>query len=211
VSFAIAHPGLGPKRVASELGREKWGGIVVSPNGVWKVLCRNGLNTRAKRFALVAGYAAPYEPPRSWPRAAHRRRPPWRAGRDRLLLRRSPEGDEGIDLATDRDRHPIIVCLGRARDLQGGEPEQPERQADLEVRAAGGQGSGRSRLEARAPALRQRQRIQGRVHEDDRSTEGPPHPDPRRAPDTSSRAGTRRRSPAWWVLGPDGCECGDSA
>jgi transposase len=64
VAFSIAHPGLGPKRVASELGREKWGGIVVSPNGVWKVLCRHGLNTRARRFALVAGYAAPYEPPR---------------------------------------------------------------------------------------------------------------------------------------------------
>jgi transposase InsO family protein len=64
VSFSIAHPGLGPKRVASELGRAKWGGIVVSPNGVWKVLCRHGLNTRAKRLGLIAGYAAPYEPPR---------------------------------------------------------------------------------------------------------------------------------------------------
>jgi transposase InsO family protein len=64
VSFAIAHPGLGPKRVASELARAKWGGIVVSPNGVWKVLCRHGLNTRAKRLGLIAGYAAPYEPPR---------------------------------------------------------------------------------------------------------------------------------------------------
>jgi transposase InsO family protein len=64
LAFAIAHPGLGPKRVASELARDKWGGIVVSPNGVWKVLCRHGLNTRLKRLALVAGYAAPYEPPR---------------------------------------------------------------------------------------------------------------------------------------------------
>jgi transposase len=64
VSFSIAHPGLGPKRIASELAREKWGGIVVSPNGVWKVLCRHGLNTRAKRLGLIAGYAAPYEPPR---------------------------------------------------------------------------------------------------------------------------------------------------
>jgi transposase-like protein len=36
VAFSIAHPGLGPKRVASELAREKWGGIIVSPNGVWK-------------------------------------------------------------------------------------------------------------------------------------------------------------------------------
>lgn len=64
VSFAIAHPGLGPKRVASELGREKWGGIIVSPNGVWRVLSRHGLNTRAKRLSLIAGYRAPYEPPR---------------------------------------------------------------------------------------------------------------------------------------------------
>jgi len=64
LSFSIAHPGLGPKRVASELAREKWGGIVVLPNGVYKVLCRHGLNTRAKRLGLVAGYAAPYEPPR---------------------------------------------------------------------------------------------------------------------------------------------------
>src|SRR5918911_914856 len=64
VSFSLAHPGLGPKRVSSELARPKWGGIAVSPNGVWKVLCRHGLNTRAKRLGLIAGYAAPYEPPR---------------------------------------------------------------------------------------------------------------------------------------------------
>jgi len=64
LSFSIAHPGLGPKRIAGELRRHKWGAIVVSPNGVWKVLCRHGLNTRAKRLGLIAGYAAPYEPPR---------------------------------------------------------------------------------------------------------------------------------------------------
>ena len=64
VSFSIAHPGLGPKRVASELARPKWGGIRVSKNGVWRTLVRHGLSTRAKRFTLVAGYAAPYEPPR---------------------------------------------------------------------------------------------------------------------------------------------------
>jgi hypothetical protein len=39
------------------------GGLVVSPSGVWKALCRHGLNTRAKRLGLIAGYAAPYEPP----------------------------------------------------------------------------------------------------------------------------------------------------
>jgi transposase InsO family protein len=64
VAFAIAHPGLGPKRVASELGRGKWGGVIVSHNGVWRVLRRHGLNTRARRLSLVAGYRAPYEPPR---------------------------------------------------------------------------------------------------------------------------------------------------
>src|SRR6202453_2625695 len=64
LSFSIAHPGLGPKRVSSELRREKWGAIDVSHNGVWKVIARHGLNTRTKRFALIAGYAAPYEPPR---------------------------------------------------------------------------------------------------------------------------------------------------
>jgi transposase len=64
VAFSLGHPGLGPKRVASELARPKWGGIRVSPNGVWKVLARHGLNTRAKRLGLIAGYAAPYEPPR---------------------------------------------------------------------------------------------------------------------------------------------------
>ena len=64
VAFAIAHPGLGPRRIASELGRAKWGGIVVSANGVWRCLRRHGLSTRARRLSLVAGYRAPYEPPR---------------------------------------------------------------------------------------------------------------------------------------------------
>ena len=64
VAFALAHPGLGPRRIASELARPRWGGIVVSANGVWRCLRRHGLDTRAKRLSLVAGYRAPYEPPR---------------------------------------------------------------------------------------------------------------------------------------------------
>jgi len=64
VAFALGHPGYGPKRVASELRRERWGGIVVSHNGVWRCLRRHGLNTRQRRLSLVAGYAAPYQPPR---------------------------------------------------------------------------------------------------------------------------------------------------
>lgn len=58
VSFAIAHLGLGPRRVSSELAREKWAGTRVSPDGVWKVLCRYGLIRRAKWLALIGGYAA---------------------------------------------------------------------------------------------------------------------------------------------------------
>jgi transposase InsO family protein len=64
VAFALGHPGLGPRRIATRLGRPQWGALEVSPNGVYKTLCRHGLNTRAKRLALVAGYRAPFEPPR---------------------------------------------------------------------------------------------------------------------------------------------------
>ena len=61
VAFALGHPGLGPARIAAELARPLWGGLRVSPNGVWRVLRRHGLNTRSKRLGLVAGYAAPPE------------------------------------------------------------------------------------------------------------------------------------------------------
>ena len=57
VAFALGHPGLGPARIASELRRERWGGLLVSHNGVWRCLRRHGLNTRQKRLSLVAGYA----------------------------------------------------------------------------------------------------------------------------------------------------------
>jgi hypothetical protein len=30
IAFALGHPGFGPRRIASELRRERWGGIVVS-------------------------------------------------------------------------------------------------------------------------------------------------------------------------------------
>ena len=64
VAFALGHPGWGPKRIARRLQRPEWGGLIVSPNGVYKTLRRHGLNTRAKRLSLIAGYAAPFEPPR---------------------------------------------------------------------------------------------------------------------------------------------------
>jgi transposase InsO family protein len=64
VAFSLGHPGLGPRRIAAQLARSEWGGVIVSANGVYKTLRRHGLNTRAKRLGLVAGYRAPYEPPR---------------------------------------------------------------------------------------------------------------------------------------------------
>src|SRR5215213_6986625 len=64
VAFALGHPGLGPRRIAARLARPEWGGMIVSANGVYKTLCRHGLNTRAKRLALVAGYRAALGPPR---------------------------------------------------------------------------------------------------------------------------------------------------
>lgn len=72
VAFALGHPGFGPSRIAAELRRPKWGGIVISSNGAWRVLRRHGLSTRAKRLGLVAGYAAPPEPePRPDPPERH--------------------------------------------------------------------------------------------------------------------------------------------
>jgi transposase InsO family protein len=61
LAFALARPGLGPRRISSELRREKWGGIRISEHGVWRVLRRFNLNTRSKRLALVARHADPYE------------------------------------------------------------------------------------------------------------------------------------------------------
>jgi transposase InsO family protein len=68
LAFSLAQPGMGPDRIAAELRRAKWGGISVSPNGVWRILRRHGLSTRAKRLALVAGYAAPPGPERPAPK-----------------------------------------------------------------------------------------------------------------------------------------------
>jgi transposase InsO family protein len=62
LAYALAFPTVGPQRISDELARPKWGEIIISPNGVHKVLKRHGLNTKAKRLGLVAGYAAPYEP-----------------------------------------------------------------------------------------------------------------------------------------------------
>jgi transposase InsO family protein len=67
VAFSLGHPGLGPRRVSATLAQARWGGIIVSPNGVWRVLRRHGLSRRISRLSLVAGYAAPPEPERPSP------------------------------------------------------------------------------------------------------------------------------------------------
>jgi transposase InsO family protein len=61
VAFSLGHPAYGPRRISAELAREKWGAIRISEHGVWRVLCRVGLNTRTKRLALVARHRDPYE------------------------------------------------------------------------------------------------------------------------------------------------------
>jgi transposase InsO family protein len=64
LAYALANPGQGPNRISSELAREKWGGLSVSSNGIWRVLRRHGLSTRRARLGLVAGYQALEEPAR---------------------------------------------------------------------------------------------------------------------------------------------------
>ena len=53
VAFALGHPGFGPARIAAELAQPRWGAISLSTNGVWRVLRRHGLSTRAKRYGWL--------------------------------------------------------------------------------------------------------------------------------------------------------------
>jgi hypothetical protein len=59
--LALGHPRFGPRRIAAELARPKWGGMRISEHGVWRVLRRFNLNTRSKRLALIARHADPDE------------------------------------------------------------------------------------------------------------------------------------------------------
>ena len=61
LAFAIANPGLGPRRISASLAQERWGGLGISHTGVWRILRRHGLSRRVARLSLVAGYAAPPE------------------------------------------------------------------------------------------------------------------------------------------------------
>ena len=59
VAFALGHPGFGPARIAAELAQPRWGAIRLPTNGVWRVLRRHGLSTRATRYGL----GSPATPP----------------------------------------------------------------------------------------------------------------------------------------------------
>jgi transposase InsO family protein len=143
ISFAIAHPGLGPRRVAAELARPRWGGIVVSANGVWRVLCRHGLNTRSKRFALVAGYRAPYEPPRSSEKPLHIdvERPGELVGIDCFYVGRLRKTDgavwqlTAIDIASSYAWGELVVC--KQGNPTGAQVSQLARRVAAELKAAG--------------------------------------------------------------------------
>ena len=92
---------------------QRWGGLVVSHNGVWRCLRRHGLNTRQKRLSLVAGYRAPYEPPREPAPEPHveAERPGELVGIDCFYVGRL-HGTQRRRLAADRDRRRLLASPG---------------------------------------------------------------------------------------------------
>src|SRR5438270_13316387 len=113
LALALAQPGWGPDRLSLELGREKWGGLKVSGNGVWRVLKRHGLNTRAKRLSLVCGYAAPPLPQRPEPppeRHIEAKHPGHRVQFDNFDIGRLA-GTEGVVLGDEEAAAAVIDRL----------------------------------------------------------------------------------------------------
>ena len=144
VAFALGHPGFGPMRIAAELRREKWGGIVLSPNGVHRVLSRHGLSTRAKRLGLVAGYAAPPEPqprPAQPERHINVSRPGEMVQMDCFFIGRLSGAKGAVWQYT-------AIDVGSAHCWGGAAPHSTQPQCPMDLRAgpASGFGSGRSRM-----------------------------------------------------------------
>src|SRR5215217_4196289 len=189
VAFALGQPGLGPRRIAAELARPRWGGLLVSANGVWRCLCRHGLSTRAKRLALVAGYAAPYEPPRPAPIEQHveAERPGELVGFDCFFVGRLHNMKEtvwqltAIDVCSSYAWAELVSCK-RGQPSAAQTSKLAERVA-AELRAAGW------RLE-RAPT-EQRKRVSGRPRATARGAGRAHDPDPRR-PTADKRCGRGR-------------------
>lgn len=142
VAFALGHPGLGPARIAAELRRERWGGLVVSHNGVWRCLRRHGLNTRRKRLSLVSGYAAPYEPPRAQPeRHVEAARPGELVGMDAFYVGRLSGTKGAVWQLTAIDVHSSyawaeLVSCPRGNPT-GEQTSRLARRVAAELRAAG--------------------------------------------------------------------------
>ena len=119
-------------RVESWRGRNG-AGCVVSPNGVWKVLRRHGLNTRAKRLGLIAGYRAPYEPPREPAPERHidSARPGELVGIDCFYVGRLRGTSGAIWQLTAID----VYCSYAWTELVVAPEQQPDRGADQQARA----------------------------------------------------------------------------
>ena len=110
---------------------------------MWKVLCRHGLNTRAKRLGLIAGYAAPYEPPRDPGPEQHIDvdRPGELVGIDCFYVGRL-KGTEGaiwqltaIDIASSFAWAELVICKqGNPTALQ---TSQLAKRVAAELKAAG--------------------------------------------------------------------------
>jgi len=103
VAFILAHPGLGPRRIAATLAEQRWGGLSLSPHGVWRVLRRHALNRLVPLLSLVTG-CRPSRPGRLTGRPALRARASYwpSAGPTWIWTRvRSPSGT------------PFDVALGR--------------------------------------------------------------------------------------------------
>ncbi len=87
VAFCLGHPGHGPRRIASGLARPEWGGLIVSPNGVYKTLCQARPEHAREATGACRGLpGALRAAARPCARAPHRQHASGRAGRDRLLL-----------------------------------------------------------------------------------------------------------------------------
>ena len=101
-------------------------------------LRRHGLNTRAKRLGLVAGYVAPPEPkPRGAPpRAAPGGGTPWSARSDGLLLHREALRRHRGRVAVHGHRRGLRLLLGRVPP----HPQGPLRPVVLGAGPEGGPG-----------------------------------------------------------------------
>ena len=175
LAFSLAHPGLGPKRIAAELARDRWGALRVSPNGTWRCLSRHGLGHRRARLSLVAGYAAPPEPERASEAERHLDAPYPGALVDGLLLRRTAFRHQRRLLAVHGDRRALGVHVGRAAH----DGEEPRRKVLLGARPPRRRRSRPGRLAPRGRHDGQWQRVPQRgVHGHHHFAWGPTPPDP---------------------------------